>query len=406
MSNSFSQKLEESHGFDCSDFLGQKLQWPSNDFLNKLDRYSGSSTCEYFYTREREMKAVTNRDWRGEAVPQHALSHRSFQKEKTPENCLDDQYYATEYKTLVDWMDEGADIIPAPSQLADKREEIQKLSVLAEQGLGELPTAGPPLWDRYARFSGCEELAKQVAIKAIETPREVIETSRQVMSPGGFQNFVQEQLVGFGDTPKETKDGVVRKRRLCRHFVKGFCLRGGSCAFLHDPSIFCCDEQKVFLGGLPLHLTPQLLKTKLEEKGLTVLNTPRIMRGFTPQVCLGSVEEAERLVTQQYIYIGDQRVDVRPYQEEDKLRQTFPSVVKRSVFLGGLPENTTGEMITKDMQRLDIKVEVVPVVKSGYAPRVVLASLKDAKMLVALKRVVVNGTVVDVRPYVNFRKRY
>jgi len=396
MSKSFSQNLGESHGFDCSAFLGHKLQWPSNDCRNMLDWYSGSSACEYFSTKEREIKTVTNRDWRGGAIPQ-----QRSQKEKSPENYLEEQYYANEYKTLVDWMDEGADIIPAPSQLADKREEIQKLSVLAEMVFGEVPTTGQPCWDRYESVSGCEDLANEIAINAIETPREVIQTSSE-----GFQNFLEEQLVGFGDMPKQTKEGVIRKRRLCRHFVKGFCLRGSACAFLHDPSIFCCDEQKVFLGGLPLHLTPQLLKTKLEEYGMTVLNKPRIMRGFTPQVCLGSVEEAERLVAQQYIYIGDQRVDVRPYQEEDKLRQTFPSVVKRSVFLGGLPEDTTGEMIMTDMERLDIKVEAFPIVKVGYAPRVVLASLKDAKMLVALKRVVVNGTVVDVRPYVNFRKRY
>jgi len=418
---SFSQSLEETHGFDCSAFVGQKLKWPSNDCRNKLDLYSVSSTFELF-TKEREMKDVTNCDWGGEAVPYHAVSHmvsaKSFQEEMKKENFLEEQYYASEYKTLVDWMDEGADITPAPSQLADKRKEIQKLSVLAEKALQEFPSTGPTCVDRYKRFPGYEDFANEFDIKAIESPREVIQTSSQVisscqlmspgqvMSPGGFQNFVEEQLVGFGETPKQAKDGVVRKRRLCRHFVKGFCLRGGSCAFLHDPSIFCCDEQKVFLGGLPLHLTPELLKAKLGEKGLTVLNKPRIMRGFTPQVCLGSVEEAERLVAQQYIYIDDQRVDVRPYQGEDKLQPTFPSVVKRSVFLGGLPENTTGEMIMKDMQRLDIKVEVVPVVKSGYAPRVVLASLKDAKMLVELKRVVVNGTVVDVRPYVNFRKRY
>jgi len=422
MSMSFSQSLQESHGFDCSAFVGQKLRWSSNDCRHKLDLYSASSTSEHFYTKECEMKPVTNFDWTAQPVPHHAVSHRvtakSFQEEKAPENYLEEQYYASEYKTLVDWMDEGADMTPALSQLSDKRKEIQKLSVLAEKALLELPTNGPTCEDLYERFAGYEDFANEFDIKPIETPCEVIQTShqvispcqvmspRQVMSPGDFQNFVEEQLVGFGETPKQAKDGIVRKRRLCRHFVKGFCLRGDSCAFLHDPSIFCCDEQKVFLGGLPLHLTPQLLKAMLEEKGLTVLNKPSIMRGFSPQVCLSTVEEAKRLVAQKYIYIGDQRVDVRPYQEEDKLRKTFPSVMKRSVFLGGLPENTTGEMIMKDMQRLDIKVEVLPVVKSGYAPRVILASLKDAKMLVALKRVLVNGTVVDVRPYVNFRKRY
>jgi len=398
MSKSISQDFEGSHGFDCSAFLGHKLQWPSNECPNKLDGLSAlaPSAIEYHYPTEFKMSAEMSRDWRCEALTQ---------EEKTTEDFIEEQYYAREYKTLVDWMDEEVDIVPPPCQFADKRNEIQKLCLLADEALDrEFLPNDLTCYPNYDPFTSSEELTNEVAM--IVTPREEIATSSREMSPGGFQNFVEAQLVGFGETPKKPKGSEVRKRRLCRHFVKGFCLRGSSCAFLHDPSIFCCDEQKVFLGGLPLHLTPEMLKTKLEEQGLRVLNKPRIMRGFTPQVCLGSVKEAERLVAQQHVYICDQRVDVRPYQEEEKLRKTFPSVVKRSVFLGGLPEDTTGEMIVKDMQRLDIKVEVVPVVKSGYAPRVVLASLKDAKMLVALKRVVVNGTVVDVRPYVNFRKRY
>jgi len=396
MSKSLLKDLEGSQGFDCSAFLGHKLQWPSNDCPNEQWR-SPPNISKHSYVNRSDISLATSSNWKDHTVPQ--------QGNIATDKLIEEDYYPREYQTLVDWMDEEVNIVPPPSQFADKRNEIQKLSLLADQVLTrEFPRANSP---RYAQFPGSENLAKEVAIRAIETPREVKETSDTVMSPEGFKNFVEEQLVGFGDNkPTELNRGEVRRRRLCRHFVKGFCLRGSSCFFLHDPSIFCCDEQKVFLGGLPLHLTTVMLITKLEEKGLTVLNKPRIMRGFTPQVCLGSVEEAEKLVAQQYIYICDQRVDVRPYQEEDKLRQTFPSVVKRSVFLGGLPEKTTGDMIIKDMQRLDIKVEVVPVVKNGYAPRVVLASLKDAKMLVALKRVVINGTVVDVRPYVNFRKRY
>merc|ERR1712045_15871 len=116
------------------------------------------------------------------------------------------------------------------------------------------------------------------------------------------------------------------------------------------------DEQQVFLGGLPLHFTPAMLKSKLEEQGLTVLNEPRIMRGFTPKVCLGSVAEAEKLVSQGSIIIDNQRVDVRPYQDKVYLRKGRPSFAERSVFLGGLPKDTTGEMIVSDLERLDIKV--------------------------------------------------
>jgi len=225
------------------------------------------------------------------------------------------------------------------------------------------------------------------------------------MSAGGLKSSIEEQLYGFGEEV-EKKNCSLAKRRLCRFFVKGLCVRADSCDFLHEQSIYCMDEQKVFLGGLPLHITSVILKAKLEEQGLTVLNKPRIMRGFCPEVCLGSVDQAKRLIAQRFLYIANYRLDVRPYQDKQELRQGLRGMVKRSVFLGGLPENTTGEMVITDLKRLDVSVVNYPVVKNGYARRVVLDSVENAKKLVALKRVLVNGIAVDVRPYVNFRKRY
>lgn len=379
MIGTLSENFEESKEFNCSAFLGHGLQWPVDEYPTEVNRCVTSShlfqddSCRY--------------DTR-----QHLL-------EDNAEEFLEEQYYPEEYKNLLQFIDTIKGPIAPPLPTAHKREQILKISLVADQALDKemFPTANSPCFE-YHQFqnSTCEDLAMEVAAKALEPP---------VMSPSGFQSLVEEHLVGFGEAEKKPRDGC-RKRRLCRHFVKGYCLRGVACDFLHDPSIFCSDTQKLFLGGLPLHLTPTSLKEKLEEQGLTVLNKPRILRGFTPQVCLGTVEEAEMLIAQRYIFIDDQRVDVRPYQDRDQLRQVLPRVVKRSVFLGGLPENTTGNMIVKDLQRLDVKVVEYPVVKNGYAPRVVLGSLEHAKMLVDLKRVMVNGTVVDVRPYVNFRKRY
>merc|ERR1719510_1049416 len=90
--------------------------------------------------------------------------------------------------------------------------------------------------------------------------------------------------------------GASRKRRLCRHFLKGHCNRGKTCDFLHDPSIFCPSSQKVFLGGLPAHITEATLRQKLLQQGYKVINKPKVLRGFTPQVCLASVEEAQKLI--------------------------------------------------------------------------------------------------------------
>jgi len=420
-----------SHGsqdFDCSAYLSHGLQWPAKEVRTGCDKtitrtgIQNTRECNAQYI-EHKTETAKVRDW-GVLLKEEmsALNQQGkvtlLQKDISPifrdktivNNSVEKQYYESEYTTLLKWMDEEEIIVPPPSMFADKREEIQRISLVADEALDcqsydssyhyNRPAHGSMGKDRQVhRYLG-EDFENRVALKAVETPG-----IRGVMSHGGFQNFVEEQLVGFGESCTK-KDGELKKRRLCRHFVKGFCLRGESCEFLHDASIFCTDEQKVFLGGLPLHMSAQILKDKLEMQGLTVLNRPKIMRGFSPQVCLGSVEQAEMLIAKGFLYLDEHRVDVRPYQDREQLREGLPSIVKRSVFLGGLPEKTTGEMIINDLERLDVKVLNFPVVKNGYAPRVELESLEDAKKLVSLKRLMVNGTAVDVRPYVNFRKRY
>jgi len=448
---------QEKGDFDCSAYLGHGLQWPIYECIDFGSRSKASigrpgDGHNTNYSKQHEINTPQVRDWgtllreQVNAVSEqerNALvrgkTNSTFKTAVKEEVQSDDHYYENEYSSLVRWMDNEEIIVPPPSQFANKREEIQQISLVAEQNLirgtlqfeqcqakcqeyrnlgngfaSDSKGASTNLSREFHNVcissharptpSLNEHVANEMALKVLETPR----TPQEVMTPGGFQNFIEEQLVGFGEeSEKQQKTKTVfRKRRLCRHFVKGFCIRGDACDFLHDQSVFCSDEQQVFLGGLPMHFTPEFLKSKLEEQGLTVLNKPRIMRGFTPKVCLGSVKEAEELISKRVIFIDKHRVDVRPYQDKVQLRKGLPSVVKRSVFLGGLPENTTGEMIVTDLGRLDVKVVDYPVVKDGYAPRVVLGSVEHAKMLTSLKRVMVNGTAVDVRPYINFRKRY
>lgn len=201
----------------------------------------------------------------------------------------------------------------------------------------------------------------------------------------------------------ETLTGVnhQRKSRLCRHFLKGHCKRGAACDFLHDKSIFCPDEQKVFLGGLPMHLNSEKLCQKLAKKGFTVLNKPKVLRGFTPQVCLRSVDQAEALTKIGKIEIDGVMIDVRPYQ--DKKPQND---IKRSIFLGGLGPGTTPKEIVADLRSLGVKVCNLPILKAGFTPQVVLKTPEMAKSLIARRTIPVGGKMVEVRPYVNFRKRY
>jgi len=199
--------------------------------------------------------------------------------------------------------------------------------------------------------------------------------------------------------------GVSRKRRLCRHFLKGHCKRGKNCDFLHDASVFCEDQQKVFLGGLPSHITKQALQVRLAEQGFEVINSPKVLRGFTPQVCLATVEQAQQLVKKGRISIDGTDVDVRPYRPYNVVgRKQLPDAVSRSVFLGGLACGTTRHMIKEDVEKLGVKVMNHPLIKMGFSPQVMLGTVEQAQKLVQLRQLVINNTLVDVRPYIDDRR--
>jgi len=163
--------------------------------------------------------------------------------------------------------------------------------------------------------------------------------------------------------------------------------------------------QKVFLGGLPKHLTSCTLRQKLSEQGWTVLNNPRIHRWYTPQVCLGSIAEAKRLVEQGTIMIDGTSVRVRPFEAftMDK-KKKLPDEVRRSVFLGGLASSTTTDMIRDQLGRIGVVVVNRPAVKSGYCRKVVLETFEQAQMLLRLKCVEINGSMANVRPFANMRR--
>jgi hypothetical protein len=207
------------------------------------------------------------------------------------------------------------------------------------------------------------------------------------------------------DSSKTSKpQEPLQKSRHCRHFLKGNCERGDSCGFRHDHSVFCTDLQKVFLGGLPAHLTSSLLRKKLTEQGYTVLNNPKILRWFSPQVCLGSVEEAQRLVEKRTIVIDNAVVQVRPFEAFSRdNKKKLPDEVERSVFLGGLSSDTTAEMIRDELRKMGWVLVNTPVLKCGYAPQVVLKTFDQAQTLIKLRKVQINGTLVSVRPYANIR---
>jgi len=214
---------------------------------------------------------------------------------------------------------------------------------------------------------------------------------------------VESHLNGFGAKQEEEK--FVGKKCLCRHFLKGSCNRGNSCDFQHDESIFCSEEQKVFIGGLPPHITAKALKDAIKMQGYTVLNMPKVLQGFSPQICLGSVQEAKNMIKRGQIVIDGAFADVRPYEAsaKDRLKLGHEDGIKRSVFIGGLLSGTTGWMIKEQLAGLGFTTVRHPIVKSGFAPQVVLESVEQAQQLVKLKNIKINKSTVEIRAYIRHR---
>merc|ERR1719268_264363 len=167
------------------------------------------------------------------------------------------------------------------------------------------------------------------------------------------------------------------------------------------------DAQRVFLGGLPIGITERMLRQHIAALGYKVLKRPKILHGFAPEVWMKTVEQAKDLIAKGVITIEGMQVEVRPYNSLTKLSELkkLPNVGKRSVFIGGLPAGTT----TKDLQyvlvEMGMKVINYPAIKHGFARQVILDTIAQAKFLIKMKKIQINGVYGDVRPFVNQKRR-
>jgi len=190
------------------------------------------------------------------------------------------------------------------------------------------------------------------------------------------------------------------KKPNCWHYTLGHCRRGKYCDFNHNIKNTYPDSCKVFLGGLPFDITAASLKQQLLDQGYNVVNSLKVYRGFCPQVCLATTAEAAKLITVGSIKIGDLNVDVRSYKAFTKKNEKqLQDVCRRSVFLGGLRKGTTTVMIKKELEVLGFKVVNHPRAIKSFSPQVTVATAKQAKRLVKMVKVQINGTHVDIRPY-------
>jgi len=167
------------------------------------------------------------------------------------------------------------------------------------------------------------------------------------------------------------------------------------------------DAQRVFLGGLPIGITERMLRQHLAALGYKVLKRPKILNGFAPEVWMKTVAQAKDLIDKGVIMIEGLEVEVRPYNSLTKLSELrkLPNVGRRSVFIGGLPAGTTTKDLQNVLVEMGMKVINYPVVKHGFARQVILDTITQAKSLIEMKKIEINGAYGDVRPFINQKRR-
>jgi len=173
-----------------------------------------------------------------------------------------------------------------------------------------------------------------------------------------------------------------------------------------NPAV-ACAEQKVFLGGLPLGMKEKTLRNELAALGYKVLKRPKMLRGFAPEVTMSSVAEAKELVAKGTINLNGFKVEVRSFNSNNKRSKSrnIPNVKKRSVFLGGLSIGTKAKDILDVIKKFNVRIVNYPVVKFGFSPQIILQSISQAQKLIKMKNVLINGKIVEVKPFADHQSR-
>jgi len=201
------------------------------------------------------------------------------------------------------------------------------------------------------------------------------------------------------------KDGFQQKIRskqrrvpVCRHFFRGFCERGNSCCFHHNEKRTIHQSQKVFICGLPPNTTEVALRRQLTFLGFNIINI-NVNKSW-PYVEFESPNEAQKFI-KKGIMINGYLLKVRSWKSVAKRqRARIADITRRSIFLGGLAESTTCSIIKLTLKKLGAKVVNLIKIKRGFCPKVTLSSVKDKEMLVSQRKIIINGSMVDIRSYV------
>jgi len=215
------------------------------------------------------------------------------------------------------------------------------------------------------------------------------------------ENLQEGAYINYGNgVKKHPKKESYYKRKVCKHFLRGYCEWGDSCCFQHSYTDATHHSQKVFLPGLPSDVSEVALRNKLSGLGCNLVNKLLRLHKSWPRVCLGSPEEAQLLLEKGKISINGHSVEVRPWHVvAEKKRERLADIARRSIFLGGLPFGLTCRTIRRELEKFGVRIVNLMQVKRGYCPKVTLATVQQAQSLVAAGVVEINGSMIDVRPY-------
>jgi len=296
--NSNTYTFDNERRFDSSYNLDHDIEWPQVDSYPLEHRpFSPMSV----------MSNVSGNNHTFEREAQGAEKLKQFKFAVSPRRSSTEDYYQLKYSDQLSFMnqcdlEDFANIeqeLYCYRKIAAMERELLAASMMHDESEVFVPTD-------LIQDSGEASLMAMFSknLQEIELLEDVAQYIEKGMEESSYhfnpqcQNLVDEYLNGLGvkrtynmdtDNLELSKKEQNRNKRLCRHFLKGHCWRGKTCDFLHDPSIFCPDSQKVFLGGLPAHITEVTLPHKLAQYGYKVINKPMLLRGFTPQVCMASV---------------------------------------------------------------------------------------------------------------------
>jgi len=206
-----------------------------------------------------------------------------------------------------------------------------------------------------------------------------------------------------GDVRREKKQLKKKdhyKSKACWHFRRGYCERGKSCGFRHCVPDATKKSRKFSPHNVSSHITEDALRKELSDLGCKVNRKGGKQENPWPRAYPTSNTEAQSLFQKQKIlhtgYPGYNSPEQDVFNKEN---DRINDAARRSVFLGGLPRGVTCKMIRIGLEKLKARVVSIVQVKRGFCPKVTLATVHQALALISAGTIEINGTYVDVRPY-------